>query len=162
MSKKFGWPGALVFASVLAGVGCGGGDDDDGVETTLFAADYASTFTEVRDCRKSADHDLNNIRILADPTALASYEDRADDFPDGSIVIKEEYDFDDNDCTGDIIQWTVMVKGGGASTADTLGWQWQQVNGSRKVDTENEFRCINCHTECGVAPVGFDGTCAEP
>ena len=160
MSNKIGWPGALALASVLAAA-CGGGGDD-GVETTLFPADYASTYTEVRDCRKSADHDLNNIRIVADPTALASYQERTEDFPDGSIVIKEEYDFADNDCSGEIIQWTVMVKGGADSSSDTLGWHWQQVNGSRNVDTENEFRCINCHTECGDAPGGFDGTCAEP
>ena len=161
MSKKIGWPGALLFASVLVGGACGGDDDDGGEETTLFAEDYASTFTEVRDCRKSSDHDLNNIRIVADPTGLAAYEERTDEFPDGSIILKEEYDFADNTCSGDIIQWTVMVKGDADATDDTLGWHWQQVSASRKVETDNEFRCINCHTECGVPPGGFEGTCAN-
>ncbi|HTE53549.1 MAG TPA: cytochrome P460 family protein [Kofleriaceae bacterium] len=148
---------------LLASAGCGGGDDDDGgVETTLFAADYAGTYTEVRDCRKSSDHDLNNVHIVADPTGLAAYLDRAEAFPTGAVVIKEEYDFADEDCSGDIVQWTVMSKLEAGSSPDTLDWKWQQVGADRTVETEDEVRCINCHTECGVAPGGYEGTCAEP
>ena len=58
-------------------VACG---TDDEVPV-LFPADYLASYTEVRDCRKSADHDLHNIRILADPVALASYQNRDAPFP---------------------------------------------------------------------------------
>jgi hypothetical protein len=126
----------------------------DGSEP-LFAASYASTFVEVRNCRASADHDLNKIRIVAGPTALASYNMRAAPFPDEAIVIKEEYDFADGTCAGPIIQWTVMKKVAGT-------WAWQKVDKDRKVVEEDTPRCINCHTQCGVPPDGFDFTCAVP
>jgi hypothetical protein len=120
-----------------------------------FPADYASSYAEVRDCRTSADHDLHKIRILADPAAMASYVSRGAPFPDGAIVLKEEYDFADPTCAGPIVQWTVMRR----IDAD---WRWQRVDLGRAVISEDEPRCIGCHAQCGQPPDGFDGTCAVP
>lgn len=119
-----------------------------------FPADYAASYTEVRNCRTSSDHDLHHIRILADPVSLATYRDRAAPFPEDSIIVKEEYDFADA-CAGPILQWTVMRKVGD-------DWRWQRVDADRSVATEDEPRCINCHAVCGHPPDGFDGTCAMP
>jgi hypothetical protein len=127
--------------------------------TPAFRADYAASYVEVRDCRSSADHDLHKIRILADRAALAPYRDRTAGFPTGAIVLKEEYDFADGDCTGPVIEWTVMEK---LATSDNLGWSWQRVDADRDVVTENDTRCITCHTQCGVAPDGYLSTCAVP
>ncbi len=127
--------------------------------TPAFRADYAATFVEVRNCRSSADHDLHKIRILADPAALAPYRDRTAQFPLGAIVLKEEYDFADGDCSGDVIEWTVMEK---LPSADNLGWSWQRVDAKRAVVTDDDARCITCHAACGVAPDGYAGTCAVP
>src|SRR5690348_5143363 len=69
----------------------------------LFPADYSASYVEVRDCRKSGDHDLDFVRVLADPTALGPYEDRASPFEDGAVVLKEQYDFGDDLCTGPIL-----------------------------------------------------------
>lgn len=140
-------------ALVLVAAGC-----TDGAEPE-FPADYASTFTEVRGCRGSTDHDLHRIRVLADPAALAPYQGRTQAFPVGAIVLKEEYDYDDINCASAIVEWTVMVK---TAEPANLGWHWQHVTPSRDVATDNEARCINCHTDCGVAPDGYDGTCAMP
>ncbi len=115
----------------------------------VFPADYA--YTEVRDCRASADHDLNKIRILADAASLGPYRDRDAPFPEGAIILKEEFDFADGDCTGPVIQWTVMQR-----VADD--WYWQKVSANRTVVSEDEPRCINCHAACG----GYLGTCAVP
>lgn len=125
----------------------------------VFPADYRATYTEVRNCRQSSDHDLHRIRVMAAPDALEPYTTRASAFPVGAVVLKEEFDFADTDCSGDIIEWTVMQK-----TADSahLGWHWQDVRPGRDVSTENLPRCINCHTTCGVAPDGYDGTCTVP
>jgi hypothetical protein len=123
-----------------------------------FPADYAATFTEVRDCRRSADHDLHNIRVLADPEALAAYRDRLEPFPVGSIILKEEYDFAD-ECMGDIVEWTVMQK---TDSSARLGWDWQRVNADRSIKSDNSSLCSNCHSSCTPDENGYDSTCAVP
>ena len=136
-----------------------GGDDDDG---PAFPADYAATYTEVRACRPSGDHDLNAIRVLASPTALAPYRTRMGDFPAGAVVLKEEHDFADPTCSGPVKQWTVMQRLAPGVDAGTLGWRWQKIDLDRRVVTQDEPRCIGCHTACGVPPDGFLGTCTVP
>ncbi len=134
---------------------------DDGPEP-LFPADYDADYAEVRNCRPSGDHDLNNIRILADPDAAALYQSRGAPFPAGAVVLKEEYEFDDLDCAGPIKQWTVMVRRATGSAPDLLDWSWQRVDAARRVVGEDEPRCVQCHKGCGGPPDGFDGTCAMP
>lgn len=126
-----------------------------------FPADYATSYTEVRACRASSDHDLHHIRVLADPAALGPYQSRAQAFPPGAVVLKEEFDFSDLACSGPIVEWTVMMKLA-TPMPDTLGWRWQHVDPDRHVVTQDEERCIGCHTACGVPPDGYDGTCAMP
>lgn len=140
----------------LAAAACGG---DDGPEP-LLPADYAATFVEVRDCRPSGDHDLRNIRVVADPAAAPRYLARDADFPLGALVVKEEFDFGDPTCAGDPVQWTVMQRA--ATDAVHLGWVWQRIDADRTVVTHDEPRCFGCHAECGDAPTGYLGTCAVP
>jgi hypothetical protein len=128
----------------------------------LFPASYASTYTEVRNCRQSGDHDLNIVRVLADPIALAAYENRDEPFPIGATVVKEEYEFGDTTCEGPIQQWTVMQKLEVGSSTATLDWSWQRVDALRVVLDADERRCISCHTACGRPPDGYDGTCTIP
>ena len=153
----------LLGALLLVLVGCPGddGDDDGGVEPA-FPEDYLDSYVEVRDCRASGDHDLNNIRILAGPSALAPYQGRTAPFPVDAVVLKEEYDFGDMTCTGPVKQWTVMRRLPDGSSPDTLDWAWQRVDNQRKVQTEDEARCISCHQGCGLAPDGYGWTCALP
>jgi Cytochrome P460 len=136
--------------ALAALAGCG---DDP-----LFPDDYAATYTEVRDCRISADHDLHHIRVLADPDALAPYRDRIGEFPVDSIVLKEEYDFAD-DCQGPILEWTVMQK---TDSPARLGWTWQRVDADRSIKSDNSSLCSNCHSNCTPDENGFDSTCAVP
>lgn len=155
--------GPLPWLVVLAIAGCPGDDGggDAGVEP-FFPEDYETSYVEVRDCRGSGDHDLNNIRILVDPAARLSYEDRQDPFPEGAVVLKEEYDFGDIACEGDIKQWTVMRKLAPDSSPATLDWAWQQVDIDRRIVGEDLPRCISCHQGCGIPPDGHDWTCAVP
>ena len=143
---------------------CPSGDDGGAASgpDPLFPDDYEASYTEVRDCRGSGDHDLHNIRILADPAALVPYDGRVEPFPEGAIVLKEEYDFGDIACAGEIIEWTVMQRLPTGSSASTLDWAWQELDADRRVLTEDEPRCISCHQGCGVPPDGYDGTCASP
>lgn len=131
---------------------------DDGGGSPVFPESWSSTYTEVRNCRSSSDHDLHRIRVLADPAALDPYRNHTP-FPVGAVVLKAEYDFADTSCTGPVIEWTAMQK---LATPEDLGWVWQRVKADRSIDTENDPRCIQCHTDCGVPPDGFDGTCTMP
>lgn len=144
-------------AVVLAALSACGGDP-----VPAFPANYAASFVEVRDCRASADHDLMRIKVLADPSSAAAYQQRDRPFPDGGVVLKAEYDFSDMDCTGDVVQWTVMESLPEGSAPDTGDWHWQKVDVTRKVVSENDERCITCHMACGGPPDGYRGTCTVP
>jgi hypothetical protein len=148
---------ALAGAATFGALSCG--DDAPGGPAPAFPSAYAASYTEVRGCRSSGEHELNNIRVLADPDALVPYRDRLADFPVGSVVLKEEYDFGDTSCGGEVIRWTVMARLAPGSSAQTLDWYWQDVDGSRRVVSENDSRCIGCHQGCGAAPEGYEGTC---
>jgi hypothetical protein len=147
----------FAFAALLATLGCG--DEAASALAPSFPEQYASTYMEVRDCRSSSEHEFMRVRVLADPAALQPYLGRDADFPVGSVVLKEEYDFADTACAGDVIRWTVMTRLATGSSPETLDWYWQEVDASRRVESENESRCIGCHTGCGVPPEGYRGTC---
>ena len=150
----------LGIASCILGSSCE--DDPPMGPEPVLPEDYAATYTEVRDCRQSGDHDLRVVRVLADPVALAAYADRSAPFPPGAIVVKEEYEFGDTACEGSIEQWTVMEKLEVGSDPDMLDWRWQTIDTDRRVANENEPRCAGCHAGCGVPPDGYDGTCTVP
>ena len=151
---------ALVAFSFALG-GCPG--DDPMAPVPVLPEDYADTYTEVRDCRNSGEHDLRVVRVLADPVALTAYMgmDPSEPFPPGAIVVKEEYSFGDTDCSGSIEQWTVMQKLEVGSDPTNLDWYWQTIDTDRSVKNENDTRCAGCHVAC-VPPDGHDGTCTVP
>ncbi len=153
----------LACACLLLPLACGddAGSGSDESDEPLFPEDYASSYDEVRDCRPSGDHDLNNIRVLVNSEALTPYEDRTTSFPEGAIVLKEEYEFDDVECTGPIKQWTVMQRLA-ADSDENLGWSWQRVDSERNVAARDDSRCVGCHTGCGEPPDGYEGTCSIP
>lgn len=156
----------LLLALAVA-ASCGGGDDDDDptpvdASVPLFPADYAETYTEVRDCRRSGDHNLNYIRVVADPDAAGPYMNRDVPFPVGSIVLKVEHDPADFECEESPVRWTVMRKLADGADAEKLDWHWQDVDADRNVETENQPLCYGCHEGCGSPPDGYDGTCAVP
>jgi hypothetical protein len=156
---------AVVIVVALVACACatdaGGGAADaaaaDAGPSPGFPADYAASYTEVRDCRGSADHLLNRIRVLADPAALAPYRDRQAPFPDGAVVLKVEHD--QADCGDAPIRWTVMIKN--AAATERLGWDWQDVAADRTVTASNPASCAGCHSVCDGDPLGYDGTCAD-
>lgn len=155
MRSHLRWLTALALAFSL---GCSGGAS--GPEPA-FPEDYAATYTEVRDCRPNGgSHDFNNIRVLADPAALTPYLDRVDPFPEGAVVLKEEYEPDDTDCSGDVVQWSVMQRLP-EGNEDQLNWRWQLVDASYTVLSEDTPRCFGCHAQC-VLPDGYQGTCTVP
>lgn len=147
-----------VTAATLTALACGGSDEAAG-PAPAFPADYAASFVEVRDCRSSSEHDLHRVRVLADPAAAQVYQSRAGDFAQGAVVLKEEHDFADIDCSGPVERWTVMVRRPAAELDEQLGWRWQDLDAARRVTGEDANSCAGCHTGCGQPPDGFQGTC---
>lgn len=144
---------AIAWVALLVS-GCPG--DDPAIEP-LFEASYTSTFREVRPCRRSGDHDLAFVKVWADPTAFEAYTTRAMPFPDGSVIVKEE--FADDACTS-LSGWTVMRREAGLDP-EGGDWHWQSVDPDRRVSADGLVqRCRSCHMGCGVAPDGHDGTCS--
>jgi hypothetical protein len=141
-----------------------GGDDPPAAEP-IFPVDYAATYTEVRNCRFSLDHDLVRMRIVVSPDALAPYMNRTDPFPTGAIVLKEQFDGSDDDCVGPLIGFTVMKKLDVGSATTDLDWEWQETDEAFVPFTPavaNIPRCVMCHTDCGTLENGgYDGTCAN-
>jgi hypothetical protein len=146
---------AVVVVACLALASCDHGKP-------FFPVEYRDTYTEVRNCRQSADHDLDMVRVLASPEALAAYRDRTGTFPEGAVLVKEEYEFGDLGCTGPIKQWTAVRRLPDGTAPEMLGWEWQKVDSGRGVSSSNDSRCFNCHTMCGREPDGYMGTCAIP
>lgn len=150
-------------ALVLFFLGCGSGDDPaPPAAEPSFPAEYKTSYREVRNCRQSNEHDLNRIRILADPAAFGPYSKRDQPFPVGAVLLKEEYNFDDLNCTGPIRQWTLMKRLATGSSPKTLDWSWEQVDSERNVLGRNTARCIGCHAGCTPAEGGYEQTCAVP
>ena len=83
-------------------------------------------------------------------------------FSPGDTFVKPEYDTADTECEGEVLGWTVMVRLPEGSSPETLDYTWQKLGAERNVLTENESRCVGCHTACGVSPEGYLGTCAAP
>lgn len=148
----------VVIAALLAAA-CA--DPASPAPIAAFPADYAASYEEVRSCRKSADHELDFVRVLADPSALGPYRDRSSAFPDGAVVLKEQYEPDDASCSGPIAAWTVMRKNAAATARS--GWDWQRVAADRSVVEADTASCRGCHAGCtGAGQPGYDFTCAEP
>jgi hypothetical protein len=141
---------------------CHPGGPNPPVYEPLLPANFADTYKQVRPCRNSTDHNLDNVTVLADPTAYGPYTTRTAPFPVGAVVVKQEHLMEDQDCTEAIVQWTVMVKLADGSSPATNDWTWQNIAFDRTVQTQNDMRCISCHAECGVPPNGYLGTCSSP
>ena len=144
----------LVGLALCAG-GCGGA-------SPLFPEDYAASYREVRSCRPSGDHNLNQVRVLADPLAAGTYLSRDGGFGPGRIILKVEYEFGDDRCSGPVKRFTVMQRVADGGAARALDWRWQTVDGRRAVVDSDDSRCIGCHKSCGVPPDGFEATCGLP
>lgn len=159
---------ALAWAVALAALpACHDDDgDDDGGAAPFFPEDYESAYTEVRGCRGSGDHDLNNIRVWASAEAVTPYQGQMDPFPEGAVLVKAEYEFGDITCANAPVQWTTMRRLAVESSPDTLDWSWQQVDFDRRVVEEDSSQCIACHTNCGqkMPPPGipYESTCTLP
>ncbi len=143
-------------------LGCS--DDAPPGADPLYPVDYAQSYVEVRACRFSLEHDLMRIRVFASPDAAPTYMARTGTFAANAIIVKQEYDSADMDCSGAVLSTAAIQKLEPGSAPDKLDWRWQRVDESGEPAEDNLTvnRCVDCHTDCGGDPVPFDGTCSVP
>jgi hypothetical protein len=143
----------IIVACALALGGC---ERDDDPPPSLLPESYPAGFSEVRDCRFSVEHSSVNIRILADAPARAVFEDESYPFPEGALVVKEEYR--DMQCT-ELVGYTLMERRGAGDEEAMDGWAWQRLDERRIVIGPEDARaCAGCHRSCTE---GRDGVCAD-
>ena len=145
---------ALFFFATLSFIACGDEPEPPGPQP-LFPEGFETTYSAVRDCRFSIEHDGVTIIVYASPDAAEAYTNGQYPFAPGATIVKKEHR--DGSCT-ELSGYTVMKKTGNGSTA--ADWSWQRVGADRKVDTEEPAqRCISCHAGCTE---GRDQTCTDP
>lgn len=109
----------------------------------------------------SIEHGFVRVRVLASPEAVTPYTGRTAPFPAGAIVLKEERNADDTNCTGPISNFTVMQKLDVGADPAMLDWTWEEDDAKQKVRSGSIQRCSACHKDC-VPPDGYDHTCEVP
>jgi hypothetical protein len=149
-----------VLSTIALACSSSGPDTTSDAEQPAFPKNYRDTYVEVRSCQASGDHNLNHVRVLANPRAAAAYRQRNDHFAEGDVVVKEEFDFSDSACSGAITRWTAMLRSDKA-VAEAQGWRWQTVDSSWHVVETNGTTCVGCHASCGLPPDGYEGTCGQ-
>ena len=139
-------------ALALSLVGCPPPPATSDAGTAFFPSDWETRYAEVRDCRRSPDHDLAYVRVFASPEAAPTYITRTGEFVEGAILVKPEYA--DDLCT-DFTGITTMRHTAGS-------WEFQETDTMGRVLPISTIRCGGCHASCGVPPDGYMGTCALP
>ncbi len=135
----------LLLALFLLGA-CG---DDTEAEDSFVPPDYAERYTEVRDCRRSTDHDSMYIRVLASPDSLDAYRAGRMGIAEGAILVKEEHATPE---CNDLVSLTAMRKDGPLSHPDSMDWLFQRSSLTFRVDNQTARgepnRCVTCHRSC--------------
>jgi hypothetical protein len=112
----------------------------------IAPADYRTSFTQVRDCRFSIEHDGVQIRVWANDIAMAAYLAEENPLPVGSVIVKEEFIGDNCDDDPDLNILSVMRKETSGFDNEDNDWHFQEINPtSRAVITNTKTDCIECH-----------------
>lgn len=145
----------LSAALVAALSGCDAADPGQAdAGRPVFADDWASTYVELRGCRLSIEHELEYIRVLADPAAAAQFGACLDaeagpgcdpPFAEGAVLLKAQYR--DDDCA-DLLGFTAVRREAAAPAAGG-GWRWQSVDPDGAVTLDGAPpTCVGCHQTC--------------
>lgn len=146
-----------LLVACVPGMGGDAGVDAGPVADPFFVEDVEGTYTEVRDCRSSIEHELVFVRVFADELAHEPYMTHDGGFPEGAIVVKVEYS--DDGCT-DVAGYTAMKRLADGADPEALDWHWQEANENQKVFADGALlRCVGCHERCEG---GYEATCTEP
>ncbi|HEV8323568.1 MAG TPA: hypothetical protein VG389_18265, partial [Myxococcota bacterium] len=118
----------------------------------VFPENYASTYGQVSNCVYSIDHNLHHVKIYVSPEAVLPYCATENPLPDTTIIVKEEYDGDDDACTGPILGIKAARKEPG-SAPSRCDWFWQDLKPNLHVLREGDIgSCTSCHSDAMYTP----------
>ena len=145
------WP---VFVLVAAFAACA--EVDSPVPAVVLPSDYRTTFVQVRGCRDSIDHGLTKVVVRVRPELVATYEGGPYPFPQGALLVKEQYG--DSACQ-DLTSYTVMRKEAGGYFPAGGDWQYFNLDPYGTVQKDGkQATCASCHSVCGAKR---DRACTE-
>jgi hypothetical protein len=153
----------LALVAVTAGAGCGDSTPAPApLGPSLLPADYAQSFTLVRDCRPSIEH-LPYILVRTPAALVTRYNQGPFPFEAGSLIVKEE--FSDRGCTS-LTGYTLMRKEPAGYDPRYGDWHWQRLDAAGKVVTDGKGdqalgNCATCHLATAACKLR-DFTCTEP
>jgi hypothetical protein len=125
----------------------------------VLPGDYRTAFVQVRGCRGTIEHGLDKsvvVRVRSEQAEL--YNAGPFPFPQGSLVVKEEYS--DQGCT-QLFNYTIMRKEAPGFFPEVGDWQWFRLDSYGTLIQGGKLAdCSHCHaTMCGSKR---DYTCTEP
>jgi hypothetical protein len=145
----------LLFVAVLLSA-CA--EVDSPLAKVVIPADYRTAFVPVRRCGPGNEHGLISVVVRVRAEQAALYDTGPFPYPQGSLVVKEEYR--DSQCT-DLMGYTAMRKEAAGYFPSAGDWQWFSLDpyGVVLKDGKQES-CSHCHVQmCG--PKNRDLTCLD-
>ncbi|MEN9578106.1 MAG: hypothetical protein RJA70_1115 [Pseudomonadota bacterium] len=132
-------------------------------------ATVEAEFEEVVPCKKSHEHDLRHVRIVADERSADIFKRCVtqagagrcveEAFPKDSLFVKYEYEHagcKDND----LVSYTATLKLEPGSYEAGRDWHWQRASRSLEVEADGAPDvCLRCHINHCDEPHGFDLRC---
>lgn len=121
--------------------GCGYGHD----AASYFSENWETDYVEIEACKVTAHPRGGYIRTMLSPEAQTAFC-AGDPLPDGTVIVKEQWDEDPGCAPGSWDLFTVMKKNGDS-------WDWQTVGGGGGVvgTSGPNASCSNCHeATCGA------------
>lgn len=154
------WFAVPVGVTLLA-YGCPGTPPPVGDAELIFPVDYRETFAMVRDCRNSIEH-AATIRVWVNDIGLEGYLGDAATLPEGTIVVKEEFEvLEDCDNDDNLTFRQVMRKESAGFDLTLNDWRFQEVESpTNRIVEDGPSTCRRCHTEPEC--VARDLMCTEP
>ncbi|MEN9578105.1 MAG: hypothetical protein RJA70_1114 [Pseudomonadota bacterium] len=154
----------VVLVSLMVGkLSCSTPSDGESMHEgdAVFPINWEQSLVELRDCRRSIDHELEFVRLFASKDAAAPYEECVtrgecdEPFASGSIFLKPQYR--DAECR-ELVRYSAVKREQPAKAPGPAGWRWQEVLASGKVVADGApSECVGCHAQCDGS---YDLRCA--
>jgi hypothetical protein len=118
----------------------------------VLPGDYRTAFVPVRQCAPTVDHGLGgSVIVRMRPEQSGLYGKGPYPYPQGTLIVKEEYRDDDN-CAG-LTGYAVMRKQEGGYFPEGGDWQWFSLDSYGGVLKDGKQpTCAQCHRsseDCG-------------